>query len=181
MRQAVRRFKIALGLFWYDRYRPFIEAVVGIGLMILLGHYLGLVGIFLGNIINYFIVTFWIEPIVLYKHGFKMKPIRFYLTYLQYFVITCIIAAISYFSTSFIKEINIGTFVLTALITAIIVNLILFLIYRKTSEYKYMKGLVITTIKSIKNKGASFQKKKTKVYTDKEESKDNINNDEKND
>ena len=109
-----------------------------------------------------------------------MKPIRFYLTYLQYFVITCIIA-ISYFSTSFIKEINIGTLVITALITSVIVNLILFLIYRKTSEYKYMKGLVITTIKSIKNKGASLQKKKTKVYTDKEESKDNINNDEKND
>lgn len=163
MRKSVIQFKTALGLFWYDRFRPFIEAIVGVGLMILLGYYLGLVGIFLGNIINYFVVTFWIEPIVLYKHGFKMKPIRFYLIYLQYFVVTCAIAAISYYATSFLKEINVGALLLTALITAVVVNLLLFLIYRKTSEYKYMKNLIITAIKSIKNKIVSKKSQKESI------------------
>lgn len=71
-------FKDALGLFWNDRFKPLVEAVLGIGMAVGFSFLWGTFGVLLGFALATLLTSYWIEPYVLYKHGFK-KNIKEYL------------------------------------------------------------------------------------------------------
>ena len=78
MRQTVLAYKDALGLYWQDKFKPIIEAIVNIVVSIILVKKLGVVGVFLGTIISMLTICFWWEAYVLYKYRIKAKVYRFF-------------------------------------------------------------------------------------------------------
>lgn len=65
-------FISAYGLF-QDVWSPIVEAILNLGLSILLGYYYGLTGILSGVIISQLIVVCSWKPFFLYKYGFKER------------------------------------------------------------------------------------------------------------
>ena len=73
IRKSVQTFREATGLFYMDRWKSVIEALVNIGCSVALGMKYGVMGIFLGTTITYLFTCNFIEPFILYKYCFKKK------------------------------------------------------------------------------------------------------------
>ncbi len=96
MRTATLMFRDAAGLYWQDRWKPIVEAVVNLVASIVLAKLIGINGIFLGTIISTVVAPLWVEPNVLYKHYFKRSSKSYFIRYLIDFVIMLAIGTICF-------------------------------------------------------------------------------------
>lgn len=88
MRQASLVFRDSMGLFWYDRFKAPAEAVINLGVSILLGRYLGTAGIFLGTLVSTVATSLWVEPYMLYKYRLKTSVRPYFARYGVYAFVT---------------------------------------------------------------------------------------------
>jgi O-antigen/teichoic acid export membrane protein len=91
MRKTVIIFRNSRSLYWFDRFNPIAEAAINLTTSLWLVGLIGLPGILMGKLISTVTTCMWVEPFVLFRHGFG-KPLR------QYFVrffgyLTVILAA----------------------------------------------------------------------------------------
>lgn len=153
MRTSVVTFKEALGLFWYDRYKPIFEVVINLSVSIILVQKIGLAGVFIGTIVSTLTTVFWIEPLVLYKYGFKGNLLEYFKLYFKYTIITIIVGAITILiiNTLFTST-TIISFIGKLLLSIGIPNLCFVLLFRKTEEFRYFENLANVLIEKIRNK-----------------------------
>lgn len=153
MRRTAIIFRDALGLFWYDRYKPIFEVVINLIVSIILTQKIGLAGVFIGTIISTLTTSFWVEPYVLYKYGFKTKLRHYFKKYFKYTIITILVALLTIFlvNTLFIS-VNLLTFIGKLLLCVGIQNLCFILIFRKNEEFIYFKNLIEGIIDKIKSR-----------------------------
>jgi len=88
MRQATLVFRDSLGLFWYDRYKSLVEALINLVVSIVLGYYFGVAGIFLGTLCSTVTTSLWVEPYMLYKYRLQAPVRGYFLKYGGYLVVT---------------------------------------------------------------------------------------------
>lgn len=94
MRTIVDSYIQAYGLF-QDIWAPIAEAILNIGISIILGKFLGLSGILLGVIISLFIIVFIWKPIMLFNKGFH-ESIKIYIVlYFKHLIVLSVTIAIS--------------------------------------------------------------------------------------
>lgn len=77
IRAITNKFKTAKGLFWNDRYKPYVEAFINLVASVVLLQMLGFAGVLLGTLVSTLCTCIWIEPYVLFKHGLH-KPLKEY-------------------------------------------------------------------------------------------------------
>ncbi len=142
MRQATITFKNAFGLFWYDRYRSIVEAAVNLGMSILLAHYIGISGIFLGTLISTVTVDLWVEPLVLFRHGFHHKLTPFFLRYAFYTILTFAAGWLTWTCCNLVGNHTLLGFMAKCLICLILPNALILLIFGKTREFQYLRGAI---------------------------------------
>lgn len=152
MRQTVLTFRDALGMYWQDRYKPILEAVINIVVSIILVKKLEVAGVFLGTIISAIMTGFWMEPYVLYKYGLKQKLIKYFKKYGLYTVIGLMVACITFSICGIIQEVTIFNFIMKILICLIVPNLIYYFIFRNTAEFKYYLQLIKAMLSKVKEK-----------------------------
>lgn len=141
-RIPLNNMKVAGGVFNQDRYLPAIQAVLNLGISIILAKQLGLIGVYLGTIISGVIPTF-VRPLIIYKPLFNRKPLEFYILFFKHFLVIVAIGFVNYIITDKIMtNLNWLTFGISAIITAILPNVILMLIYFRSEEFKYILGIV---------------------------------------
>lgn len=142
MREAVRTFRSALGIYRYDRYKSVFEAIINIVASILLAKKIGIIGIFIGTFLSTMLVCFWIEPYMLYKHGLdgNVKD------YFKRYIINTIITIIAYIPTNLINKLiignNISIFTIRAIICLVVPNIIFIVFYCKSDEFHYYFNLL---------------------------------------
>lgn len=105
MRQTCQTYNTTLGLFWNDRFKPWVEAIINLVSSIVLIRYCGFMGVLLGTLISTVTTSFWVEPYILYKHGFKMKLMDYFIRYVQYTAVTLLSTVLSFYLTK-IVEVN---------------------------------------------------------------------------
>ena len=71
MRTPTLCFRDAMGVFWYDRYKPIFEIVINLVTSIILVQKIGISGIIAGTLISFFLTSFWVDPYVWFKYGTK--------------------------------------------------------------------------------------------------------------
>lgn len=86
MRQAVLIFRDSMGLFWYDRFKAPVEAVINLAVSVVLTLQFGMVGVFLGTFISTMLTSFWVEPYVFYKKKLHESPAPYFFRYAVYTV-----------------------------------------------------------------------------------------------
>lgn len=149
LEQIIGTYKDAAGIWYEDRFRPLITAIVNLILSIIMVRKFGVLGVKLATIISMVFISLpWLIN-NLFKCIFKNSSKKDYIitifkNSLSAFVICCV----TYFSTNMIKDNGILTFIIKLIICTFISNLILLLINYKTSEFKR----VVNIIKSKLNK-----------------------------
>jgi len=131
-------FRATTGLFRDTKYVFAVTAVFNLVLSIVLGIKIGLCGILFATSISKLLTNFWFEPYILYKKYFNMSCAKHFLKkglIALLTVISCIIIKVIF---SYFPPINKYTFVLEMIIVTIIPNVIFFVVYRKTEEFKFI-------------------------------------------
>ncbi|MEA4967940.1 MAG: hypothetical protein VB048_07490, partial [Bacteroidaceae bacterium] len=146
-RKTTLLFKDAKGLFWADRYKPIFEGILNLIISILLVQKIGFIGVFVGTIISNIFSTFWIEPVVLFKHGFNIKVSTYFLKYFKHLLISIIAFLLASSLTSFIAFSPLLNLVLKLLVSFLTVNVVYYLFLSKTKEFHYFKKIIDNLIK----------------------------------
>ena len=147
MRKSVLTFRDALGLFWHDRYKPLFESLVNLLVSLLLVKSLGIRGILLGTTVSTITVCFWIEPLILYKNGFKNSVTDYFITYFKYLVVLVVVGGITYGISAFVFYTGFVGLLIKSFICLIVPNTLFVLIFRNSLEFKYFYDLVFKKAK----------------------------------
>lgn len=134
----------AYGIFYQLRWKSIFETITNLILNILLGKYFGVMGIVCATIISIFIFSQIIANILIYKNCFpEIKITKYYLLSLLYFVIAIIITVVLFIFCNVITKITLIGFIEKAAICIIGAGILYFLIYSRTSYFKYGVGVFI--------------------------------------
>lgn len=146
-------FKEAAGIYYEDRFVPTIESIVNIIMSIILLHYFGLAGVFMGTICSNLVLHLYSYPKFVYTNLFKKHYSEYYYNFIKNFVIIVVIGWIT-FSVS--RVINFDNLLLNLIfnifICLLIPNLLLYVYYRNSSELSYYVNLVRNITKKLKLK-----------------------------
>lgn len=155
MRSSIGVFKDAVGIFYEDRFIPIIESLINVVASLILVKYLGLFGVFLGTFLSSLIVVFYSLPHYVFKRVFNKSEKEYFKLYFKYAIITVICTIISkelYNLVIIMVSSNILKFLIATSISAIIPNIIIILLFRRTSEFVYFKSLLFDKLKMIRRR-----------------------------
>lgn len=138
MRQNVLAFRNALGLFWNDRYKPIIEAIINLAVSIVLAKKYGIIGIFLGTFISTITTSAWIEPFVLYKNYFQEGFVKYCFKYLVQFLIIAFQCLLLFKIRMMIFDGTVLSFTLLLIVCIVLSMFIFVVIYWHTREFQYL-------------------------------------------
>lgn len=154
IRKATLVFRDSLGLFWFDRYKSIVEALLNLIVSVLLVVRFGTAGVFIGTFISTILTSLWVEPYVLYKHHLK-APVRLY--FLRYIIYSAVIAGCWYITDAVCRLAD-GTFdsgsilyldgaafevlAVRFVICLIIPNFVMLLAYCRTKEFVFVGSKV---------------------------------------
>ena len=152
MRQGVLTFRDAMGLYWYDRHKPIAESLINLGVSIALAKPFGIAGIFIGTFVSSITTCCWIEPYILFKHGFRSSSKPYFLKYAIHTAITVALGCATWGLCSLLPSAGFMPFIGKLFICAIIPNLGYLLVYGKTEEFRYAMDLVRSRFSRILKK-----------------------------
>lgn len=141
IRQANLVFREAMGLYWYDRYKPLAESLINLAASIMLARQLGILGVFIGTFISTVTTCFWIEPFVLFKYGFGRPVWVYFKRFAVNTVITLLAGAAAWKVCGLIPDGSVLTFAAKMSVCALLPNAVYFIFYHKTDEFKYFFAL----------------------------------------
>ncbi len=154
MQSVTNSFRTAYGLFYKARFRPIVMVIINLVVSVILVQFMGIPGVLIGTIVSRLFTTAWLDPYIIYKYGFKDNVLDYYKKYVYYFIVFIISGGILYSITSLFIGSTIIGWLLAAITTFIIYNLIIFIIFRKTDEFKFFLDKVFSIIKKFKRKVA---------------------------
>lgn len=129
-------YKDAGGVWHKDRFRPLISGILNLILNLCLVNFIGIYGILLSTIISVYLVSApWIIHNVL-TIIFKKCEREYYRILLKYSLAILLAVCATYILCSFINLGNIMTLILRILICGIIPNILFYLMFRKTNEFR---------------------------------------------
>lgn len=136
--RPVWTFREGTGMYKQIRYIMFVTALVNLVLSIILGKLLGISGILFATSISKLLTYFWYEPRILFSRVFNVSPSNYFWGYLcnAFVLILCI--GLCYLPMSIIDGGKLGYWVLKAFVCVVIINVVYFVRYFRTEEFKYL-------------------------------------------
>ena len=138
MRRVILTFRDAMGLYWYDRYKPIFEVIVNLVASIILVLQFGTIGVMLGTLISTMTTCFWVEPLVTYKYGFRRNVGHYFKIFTLYTVTTIGVGWFTYRVCDFIRVGGLLEIFLKLLVCVVLYNGILLLLYGRSMEFKIL-------------------------------------------
>lgn len=133
----VEAFRTANGLFVYGKYRPAIMTILNIFLDIVFVHIWGILGVLLATAISRLLTQVWYDPYLIYNRVFRKTPWEYYKEYFIYVILTVITCTATGWLTNIVVICNAYIYFIYKMLIAIIVpNLLLIMVYHKTSEFQ---------------------------------------------
>ena len=117
---------------------------------LILARYYGIAGILLGTFISSMTTVVWIEPLVVYKNGFKKNVTDYFKRFIGYALATLAAAILTSLISSFIPEDRLVNFSLRVMICIIVPNSFFLLIFSRTDEFKSVLEIIKGVIKRKK-------------------------------
>jgi len=145
-------FKECAGLFYQDRFKSLIEAIINLVTSIILVNLIGLPGVIIGTIISTLTTSLWIEPYVLHKHYFKKSMSGYWIKYLIYTISMLIAGMGTYLICGLLPTGGVGALILKFAVCAVVPNVILLACLFWMPEFRECVKWGIGIIKGFKNK-----------------------------
>lgn len=153
MRQATLVFRDSMGLFRYDRYKALAEAVINLVVSLILGHFLGTAGVFLGTMVSTVSTSLWVEPYMLYKHRLQASVKPYFGRYALYASVTFGLWYVEDMLCRFIEGNLWVVCVLRILLCFVITNLVYLALYHRTGEFLLLWNKAGRLIQKYRGKG----------------------------
>lgn len=148
MRKVVLVFRAASGLYWHDRYKTIIQAIVNIMFSIYLTIHFGIVGVVWGWIICIFVVCFVVEPYILFKYAINVKMKEYYSDYFKFSVITFILGlCCKMLKDKLFVECSIVNLLLCAILSSFIIGVTWRFIFKNRDEMAWIAKFIKERIK----------------------------------
>ncbi len=135
---VVQMYKNVTGLFVKGRYRAVATAVLNLVISIILVRRIGLAGVFLGSIISRLVTTWWYDAWLIYRHAFHKSPISFYLDSICMMLLIGANTALVELACRNFQSPTLLSILVRGVCCLIIPNAVLFLIYGRTEEIRYV-------------------------------------------
>lgn len=142
MRQSNIVFNTTYGLARYYTWLPIPTALFNLFSSIGLAFIIGPAGVFAGTTLSTLCTSFWMEPWMLMKRGLHGSLKKYWINYSKYTLTTLISLGVTFYLCNLIVENGIFGFVLKMLIVMIVPNVAICILYHKTSEFKYLLGML---------------------------------------
>lgn len=155
MRNTIITFRDTMGVFRQGRFIPLSGAILNIAISVYLAPRLGVLGVFIGTTASILLTMFWLEPIVLFKHGFKRSVLPYFAKYILYLTVTAAAAFITgaLCELLFVGRYGIGTFILRMLTAVIVPNAVFIAVFFKTKVFRSLLSSVTSVLKRKLRKG----------------------------
>lgn len=141
MRRIVLTYKDAAGLWWEDRFRPYVVMFVNLGLNITLCQVIGLYGIILSTIISMIIAVPW-ENYTVFKYLFHEKSGSYYFTMAFCCLVSVGIMGGTWFICNKFMEGILGI-AIRLIICVIVPNLVWVILFHNKKEYDRAKKMLL--------------------------------------
>lgn len=142
MRRAVLTFREALGLYWYDRYKPIFESTINVLLSLVLAPRYGISGVIFATVVSLLTTCFWVEPYFLYKKGFVASLRPYYSRYTRYTLITIGTGYVTGLGVSQVSGTGFVAVVAKFAVCLLVPNSMFLLLFHRTQEFQYFKGVL---------------------------------------
>lgn len=148
MQGVVQIYKDTTGLFVRGKYRPVATVILNLGLSLILVRVMGIAGVFLGSIISRLCTTWVYDGWLIHRHAFHISPKRFYLDCVATAgIIVGLTAAILGICYGLGLPVTWGGLIIRAIFCLIIINGVLYLVYRRREEFTIVSEKVKEIIK----------------------------------
>lgn len=141
MRNAAITFRDSMGLFWHDRYKAMAEALLNLIISLLLVQHMGIKGVFLGTLFSMLLTSCWVEPYVLYKHGFHRSCLPYFAKCFFYFVWIGIFWGVTDAVCRWATAGMTGTgriFTIRFFLCLLVPNVLFTIVYFRTKDFRYV-------------------------------------------
>ena len=142
-RVVMMNFRTAAGVFEQDKFLPLIQGGVNLVISIILVQKIGLIGVYIGTVISGLIANISRPPIV-YRVCFDRKSKEYFIDTAKYMLVMALILIIVLPTSSILlKNITLVSFGATGIMIVVVYNVIFFVAFCKTEEFKYMYDMVM--------------------------------------
>ena len=156
MRRSIEIFYNANGLFWYSRYKSFIEAMINLCVSIMLAKKIGILGILIGTSVSSILTSVMYDAYVLFRYGFKKDIVYFMkdfvIKYVLYMMLTIFSAIICEKLTAMIGYHNFLLLILNGLLCVIVMFILNLLCWKKSDEFQIIQRKVTDILSFIRKK-----------------------------
>lgn len=147
---AFNNARIAKGNFGKDKVWALAQAEVNLVVSIIAGHYLGLVGIYIGTVTSRLVYVIF-RPYTTYSFLFERSPIDYYSQFGRYLCAVVVAGIVAKISTNVVLcEITIGRFIIATFVTFFVVNACFYLLFMRSREMNSWKIRISGIIRKIR-------------------------------
>ena len=136
-------FRSTIGLFKQGKFRPILVAILNIVLSIFLGTKWGVFGVLFATFLSRAAISLWYDPIVLHKYGFGVSCKPYFVRYLKriFLLMVALLVMLALRRAVLPSEVTVLRFIVMTVMTAVIPNVVLGLVYHRCEEYAYFKSI----------------------------------------
>lgn len=135
------------GLFWYGKFRPLVMIVINVICSTYLVKNIGAVGVVWGAVIAKVTTYVWYDPYVVYKYSLKSNVFIYYFKYIMQWILLCGMCLICWAVYRVIPLHGLPKLVVGFVLITVVVNGIMFVVYRKTEGFDFFKGRITGLLK----------------------------------
>lgn len=145
-------YREAAGLWWEDRYRPLISAVVNLTLNLILVRHIGLNGVVISTLVCSILINIPWGSYILFKKYFKRTVKEYYFRIFFYTLVTAGVATVTYLLLSLLPGQGIGAFAVKCIACSVFPNILFYGVYKRLPEFEYLKRLISGILKKEKDR-----------------------------
>lgn len=142
-------YRTTMGLFRESVVAPVVAAVLNIALSIVMGNLIGLAGIFIATGVSRLLTTTWVDGYLVFTKRFNKSPVKFFKTYILYFVFTGFAVVVTYTILSYIRFSGIVGLVSKIALCAVIYNLLFVICFGTTKIFREVLSMFLKKGKKI--------------------------------
>lgn len=144
-RKVVITYKDAAGLWWEDRFRPFVMAGINLISNLIMVQFVGIWGIILSTILSLCVSIPW-ETYTVFRYVFKRSSKEYVLSLVQFLAVVALTSLVTLGVCQVVTE-GILAILIRGCVCIVIPNVIFFLCFHKREEFAEAKALVFRLIK----------------------------------
>lgn len=144
IRSIVQVYKTAAGMWYADRWKPYVTTIFNAFLDIVLFPSLGINGILLSTILARALIGIPWETRAFFREYFQKSEKEYYVNIFKYAIITCIIGTTCYFFCSLLPEAGIIWLAAKAIVCVGLALMLYMFAYRKNLHMVRMKSAIST-------------------------------------